>query len=54
MQREIDAIENLLVIEGDAFDLLTEGETVAGVIMKNGQVFRAAAVVLTTGTFLKG
>ncbi|PDT45885.1 tRNA uridine-5-carboxymethylaminomethyl(34) synthesis enzyme MnmG [Sinorhizobium fredii] len=54
MQREIDAIENLDVIEGDAFDLLTNDETVAGVIMKNGRVFRAAAVVLTTGTFLKG
>ncbi|MEY9779300.1 tRNA uridine-5-carboxymethylaminomethyl(34) synthesis enzyme MnmG [Sinorhizobium fredii] len=54
MQREIDAIENLDVIEGDAFDLLTDDETVAGVIMKDGRVFRAAAVVLTTGTFLKG
>lgn len=54
MQREIDAIENVDVIEGDAFDLLTDDETVAGVIMKDGRVFRAAAVVLTTGTFLKG
>ncbi|WOS62760.1 tRNA uridine-5-carboxymethylaminomethyl(34) synthesis enzyme MnmG [Sinorhizobium fredii] len=54
MQREIDAIENLDVIEGDAFDLLTDDETVAGVIMKDGRVIRAAAVVLTTGTFLKG
>ncbi|WP_018236082.1 tRNA uridine-5-carboxymethylaminomethyl(34) synthesis enzyme MnmG [Ensifer sp. BR816] len=54
MQRAIDAIENLTVVEGDAYDLLTEGDGVAGVIMKDGRVFRAAAVVLTTGTFLKG
>jgi tRNA uridine 5-carboxymethylaminomethyl modification enzyme len=54
MLREIEAIDNLEVIEGDAFDLLTEADTVAGVIMKDGRTFRAAAVVLTTGTFLKG
>ncbi|OAP38877.1 tRNA uridine 5-carboxymethylaminomethyl modification protein [Sinorhizobium glycinis] len=54
MQREIGAIENLTVIEGDAFDLLTESESVAGVVMKDGRTFRATAVVLTTGTFLKG
>ncbi|APG92973.1 tRNA uridine-5-carboxymethylaminomethyl(34) synthesis enzyme MnmG [Sinorhizobium americanum] len=54
MQREISAIGNLTVIEGDAFDLLTEGDAVTGVIMKDGRGFRAASVVLTTGTFLKG
>jgi tRNA uridine 5-carboxymethylaminomethyl modification enzyme len=54
MQCEIAAIENLSVIEGDAFDLLTENDAVRGVIMKDGRTFRAAAVVLTTGTFLKG
>ena len=54
MQREIEAIDNLTVIEGDAFDLLLESETVCGVIMKDGRAIRAGAVVLTTGTFLKG
>jgi tRNA uridine 5-carboxymethylaminomethyl modification enzyme len=54
MQREIEAIGNLTVIEGDAFDLLLESETVCGVIMKDGRAIRAGAVVLTTGTFLKG
>lgn len=54
MQREIEAIDNLEVIEGDALDLLTEANAVAGVIMKDGRTFRAAAVVLTTGTFLRG
>ncbi|WEX77402.1 tRNA uridine-5-carboxymethylaminomethyl(34) synthesis enzyme MnmG [Sinorhizobium numidicum] len=54
MQREIEAIENLTVIEGDACDLLTENDIICGVVMKDGRTFRAAAVVLTTGTFLKG
>ncbi|MCA1368815.1 tRNA uridine-5-carboxymethylaminomethyl(34) synthesis enzyme MnmG [Bradyrhizobium sp. BRP14] len=54
MQREIDAVENLSVIEGDAFDLLTENGAVCGVVMKDGRSYRATAVVLTTGTFLKG
>jgi tRNA uridine 5-carboxymethylaminomethyl modification enzyme len=45
MQREIDATDNLTVIEGDAYDLLTEADVVAGVIMKDGRVFRTAAVV---------
>lgn len=54
MQRAIGAVDNLSVIEGDAFDLLTEGGAVRGVIMKDGRTFQAAAVVLTTGTFLKG
>ncbi|WP_026619488.1 tRNA uridine 5-carboxymethylaminomethyl modification enzyme [Ensifer sp. WSM1721] len=54
MQREIDAVENLSVVEGDAFDLLSEDDAVCGVVMKDGRSFRAAAVVLTTGTFLRG
>ncbi|MBD9496493.1 tRNA uridine-5-carboxymethylaminomethyl(34) synthesis enzyme MnmG [Ensifer sp. ENS01] len=54
MQREIAAIENLTVIEGDAFDLLEEQGRIHGVVMKDGRSFRANSVVLTTGTFLKG
>ena len=54
MQREIAAIENLTVIEGDAFDLLEEQGRIHGVVMKDGRSFQANSVVLTTGTFLKG
>ncbi|AVA23644.1 MULTISPECIES: tRNA uridine-5-carboxymethylaminomethyl(34) synthesis enzyme MnmG [unclassified Rhizobium] len=54
MQREIDAIENLDVIEGDAFDLAIESDRVSAVILKNGRILRCGAVVLTTGTFLRG
>ncbi|AYG61212.1 tRNA uridine-5-carboxymethylaminomethyl(34) synthesis enzyme MnmG [Rhizobium jaguaris] len=54
MQAEIGAIENLDVIEGDAFDLTIEEGRVSAVTLKDGRVLRCGAVVLTTGTFLRG
>lgn len=54
MQDAIEAIENLEVIEGDAFDLNIRGNRVAGVIMKDGRLFASPSVVITTGTFLRG
>jgi tRNA uridine 5-carboxymethylaminomethyl modification enzyme len=54
MQAEIQAIENLDVIEGDAFDLQLENGRVSGVILANGRHISCGAVVLTTGTFLRG
>ncbi|MBO9654065.1 MAG: tRNA uridine-5-carboxymethylaminomethyl(34) synthesis enzyme MnmG [Agrobacterium tumefaciens] len=54
MQREIDAIENLTIIEGDAFDIEMANDRVAAVIMKNGSRIPCGAVVLTSGTFLRG
>ncbi len=54
MQREIASIANLEVIEGDAFDLSIENGRVAAVVTKDGRVLNCGAVVLTTGTFLRG
>ena len=54
MQREIAAQPNLSVVEGEVTDLLLSGETVVGVELADGSQLRAAAVVLTTGTFLRG
>jgi len=49
-----ESTENLTVIEGEAIDLLMEGDRAAGVVLADGAEIVAAAVVLTTGTFLRG
>jgi tRNA uridine 5-carboxymethylaminomethyl modification enzyme len=54
MQAEIFDHANLTVIEGDAFDLRVDSETVTGVILADGRELGCSAVVLTTGTFLRG
>ncbi len=59
MQAAINEIEGLDVIEGAVEDLIVSAdgvsrETVAGVVLADGAELRAGAVVLTTGTFLKG
>lgn len=54
MQRNISAIENLDVIEGEVDDLIVEDNRIHSVLTKNGKTFRCDAVVLTTGTFLRG
>ncbi len=54
MQREINTIENLTIIEGDAFDIEMADDKVSAVIMANGSRISCGAVVLTSGTFLRG
>ncbi len=54
MQREINTIENLTIIEGDAFDIEMADDKVSAVIMANGSRIPCGAVVLTSGTFLCG
>jgi tRNA uridine 5-carboxymethylaminomethyl modification enzyme len=54
MQDEIRAAVNLVVVEGEADDLVVANDRVAGVLLKSGEQLGAGAVVLTTGTFLLG
>jgi tRNA uridine 5-carboxymethylaminomethyl modification enzyme len=53
MQEAIRATANLTVIEGEVDDLLG-GDRATGVRLCDGREFQAGAVVLTTGTFLRG
>ena len=54
MQSEMHAAENLQVVEGEAARLILDSGKVCGVELASGQELRAGAVVLTTGTFLRG
>jgi len=54
MQAEIAATQNLTVIEGEVTDLLMAGPAVAGLVLADGSEIKAGAVILTTGTFLRG
>lgn len=54
MLEEIEAQDNLEIIEGEVVDFVMEDEAVAGVLLANGDTISAASIVLTTGTFLRG
>ena len=54
MQRAIAQTANLTVIEGEVDDLTLESGVVSGLVLVDGRAFSCGAVVLTTGTFLRG
>jgi len=54
MQAAISATKGLEVIEAAAEDLMVEEGVVTGIVTGEGKRLSAGAVVLTTGTFLRG
>ncbi|MEJ2017758.1 MAG: FAD-dependent oxidoreductase [Maritimibacter sp.] len=54
MAKEIAQAEGLELIEGEAVELLMSGEAVSGLRLADGTDLSAGAVILTTGTFLRG
>jgi tRNA uridine 5-carboxymethylaminomethyl modification enzyme len=54
IQRGIQETENLTVIEGEVDDLMIGEGRISGIKLVDGRAFSSAAVVLTTGTFLRG
>lgn len=54
MQRSLRDTRGLHLIEGEADDLIIANGRCEGVVTGDGQRLRARAVVITTGTFLRG
>ncbi|RYC04781.1 tRNA uridine-5-carboxymethylaminomethyl(34) synthesis enzyme MnmG [Ciceribacter ferrooxidans] len=54
IQESLFALDNLEIIEGDVFDIDRSDTEIKSVILKDGRHIHAGAVVLTTGTFLRG
>src|SRR5215831_18685836 len=54
MQAAIRETERLSVLEGEVDDLILQAGRIAGVRLLDGRAISAPAVVLTTGTFLRG
>lgn len=54
MQDEIRAIPNLSVVEAEVLDFMVSDGCVSGVVLSTGEAVKSGAVVLTTGTFLRG
>ncbi|MFK5996925.1 MAG: tRNA uridine-5-carboxymethylaminomethyl(34) synthesis enzyme MnmG [Rhodobacterales bacterium] len=54
MQAEFRGKQGLDVIEAEVADLIQSGNTTTGVILADGSEITSLAVILTTGTFLRG
>ncbi|MDE0345382.1 MAG: tRNA uridine-5-carboxymethylaminomethyl(34) synthesis enzyme MnmG [Boseongicola sp.] len=54
MIAEMENHPEIEVLEGEVTDFIMTGSRVAGVVLADGSRIKAAATVLTTGTFLRG
>jgi tRNA uridine 5-carboxymethylaminomethyl modification enzyme len=54
MQAAINETVNLTVVEGEADELIVANDRVTGIRLAHGRALSAGAVVITTGTFLRG
>jgi tRNA uridine 5-carboxymethylaminomethyl modification enzyme len=54
MQAKLAETPNLVLIEGEVDDLVVRSGSIAGVRLTDGRFLPCGAVVLTTGTFLRG
>ena len=54
MQAAVRETANLEVVEGEADELIITGGRVSGIRLADGRTFTCGAIVITTGTFLRG
>ena len=54
MQAALSEIDNLMVVEGEAAQIVTGNGTVQALVLGDGRRLECRSLVLTTGTFLRG
>lgn len=54
MKKTLENQKNLDIIEGEVDEILVEDDLVTGVMTASGAIYKAKAVIIATGTFLKG
>ena len=54
MKKRLEAQENLDIKQGEVVEILSENGRVTGVVTNTGATFDVSAIVIATGTFLKG
>ncbi len=54
IQRALGVLEHLEIRESEVTDLIQQGDTVQGVVLRDGSEIKSGATILTTGTFLRG
>ncbi len=54
IRQQLESADNLTLVESTAAEVLTQNDAVCGVRCEDGTEFAASAVILTTGTFLRG
>ncbi|MBZ2175693.1 tRNA uridine-5-carboxymethylaminomethyl(34) synthesis enzyme MnmG [Schnuerera sp. xch1] len=54
MKKVLENEPNLDLREGEAIDIITEENKIKGIITRTGAIYNGKAVILATGTYLKG
>ncbi|MDC3180636.1 tRNA uridine-5-carboxymethylaminomethyl(34) synthesis enzyme MnmG [Gammaproteobacteria bacterium] len=54
IRQQVEATDNLVLFQTEVVDLELKGQSITGVVTKQGGVFHAKKVILTAGTFLAG
>ena len=54
MKQKLENTENLILRQMEAVDIIVENNEVKGIVLRDGREIRAKAVILATGTYLKG